>query len=113
MHHGGALCVLPASILTTSRRPYRRPVRSMKGRPRGIGFSFPTGMAPVHEVAPRCPPEQGRQGSVVLSVPMLEIAIALIVGFALGYGVREWVSRRRRQAARERRSEERRVGSGV
>jgi hypothetical protein len=26
--------------------------------------------------------------------PMLEIAIALIVGFALGYGVPEWVSRR-------------------
>jgi hypothetical protein len=26
----------------------------------------------------------------------MEIAIALIVGFALGYGVREWVSRRRR-----------------
>ena len=25
--------------------------------------------------------------------------IALIVGFAAGYGVREWVSRRRRQAA--------------
>ena len=29
---------------------------------------------------------------------MLETAIALIVGFALGYGVREWLSRRRRQA---------------
>jgi hypothetical protein len=29
---------------------------------------------------------------------MLQIAIALIIGFALGYGVREWVSRRRRQA---------------
>ena len=35
---------------------------------------------------------------------MLEIAIALIVGFALGYGVREWVSRRRRQAERQRRT---------
>jgi hypothetical protein len=35
---------------------------------------------------------------------MPEIAIALIVGFALGYGVREWVSRRRRQAVRLRRS---------
>jgi hypothetical protein len=33
---------------------------------------------------------------------MLEIAIVLIVGFALGYGVREWVSRRRRQAERQR-----------
>src|SRR5262245_14078001 len=32
---------------------------------------------------------------------MLQIAIALIIGFALGYGVREWVSRRRRQAERE------------
>jgi hypothetical protein len=35
---------------------------------------------------------------------MLEIAIALIVGFALGYGFREWISRRRRQAKRQRRS---------
>jgi len=31
-------------------------------------------------------------------LPMLEIAIILIVGFALGYGVREWILRRRRQA---------------
>ena len=30
---------------------------------------------------------------------MLEIAIILIVGFALGYGVREWVSRRRRRGS--------------
>jgi hypothetical protein len=37
-------------------------------------------------------------------IPMLEIAIALIVGFALGYGVREWVFRRRRQAERHRRA---------
>ena len=35
---------------------------------------------------------------------MLEIAIALIVGFGLGYGVREWVSRRRRQAERRGRA---------
>src|SRR5262249_34185645 len=34
---------------------------------------------------------------------MLETAIALIVGFAIGYGVREWRSRRRRQAERRRR----------
>lgn len=34
---------------------------------------------------------------------MLEIAIALIVGFALGCGVREWISYRRHQAAAERR----------
>src|SRR5215831_449671 len=34
---------------------------------------------------------------------MLESAIILIVGFALGYGVREWLSRRRRQAERQRR----------
>src|SRR5438093_4534682 len=30
-----------------------------------------------------------------LGSPVPEIAIALIVGFALGYGVREWISRRR------------------
>ena len=35
---------------------------------------------------------------------MSEIAIVLIVGFGLGYGVREWVSRRRRQAERQRRA---------
>jgi hypothetical protein len=35
---------------------------------------------------------------------MLEFAIVLIVGFGLGYGVREWVSRRRHQAERERRA---------
>ena len=29
---------------------------------------------------------------------MLETAIVLIVGFGLGYGAREWVSRRRRQS---------------
>jgi hypothetical protein len=33
----------------------------------------------------------------------METAIALIVGFAIGYGFREWLSRRRRQAERERR----------
>jgi len=35
---------------------------------------------------------------------MLEVAIVLIVGFGLGYGVREWVSRRRRRAGRQRRA---------
>jgi len=34
---------------------------------------------------------------------MLETAIALIVGFALGYGVGEWLSRRRRRLERHRR----------
>jgi hypothetical protein len=27
----------------------------------------------------------------------MEIVIALIIGFALGYGIREWMSRNRRQ----------------
>jgi len=36
------------------------------------------------------------------NLPMMEIVIALIIGFAAGYGVREWISRRRRQAVRER-----------
>jgi hypothetical protein len=35
---------------------------------------------------------------------MLETAIVLIGGFGLGYGVREWVSRRRRRAERQRRA---------
>jgi hypothetical protein len=35
---------------------------------------------------------------------MMELALALAVGFALGYGVREWVSRQRRRAfGRQRR----------
>jgi hypothetical protein len=35
---------------------------------------------------------------------MMELAFALAVGFALGYGVREWVSRQRRRAfGRQRR----------
>jgi len=33
----------------------------------------------------------------------MEIVIALIIGFAAGYGVREWISRQRRQAERQRR----------
>jgi len=35
---------------------------------------------------------------------MLESAIAVIFGFAAGYGMREWLSRRRRQAERDRRA---------
>jgi len=34
---------------------------------------------------------------------MLEIAISLIVGFALGYGVREWAFRQNRSQQRRRR----------
>ena len=34
---------------------------------------------------------------------ILDLTMALTVGFALGYGVREWISRRRRQAERRRR----------
>jgi hypothetical protein len=34
---------------------------------------------------------------------MLEIAISLIVGFALGYGVREWVFRQSSGTRRRRR----------
>ena len=34
---------------------------------------------------------------------MLETAIVLIVGFGLGYGVREWLSRRRHRVKRHRR----------
>jgi hypothetical protein len=54
----------------------------------------------------------GRPGGVLVSVTvlfgrylslMLEIAISLIVGFALGYGVREWVFRRYRRAEQRRR----------
>jgi putative SOS response-associated peptidase YedK len=37
------------------------------------------------------------------SFSILEIAIALIVGFGLGYGIREWIARRRRRGYRRRR----------
>jgi len=33
---------------------------------------------------------------------MFELFIVLIIGFALGYGIREWISHQRRQAARRR-----------
>jgi len=33
---------------------------------------------------------------------MWDVAIALIIGFALGYGIREWISRRRRRIERHR-----------
>jgi len=33
----------------------------------------------------------------------MEIAIALIIGFALGYGIREWISRRHHAERRRRR----------
>jgi hypothetical protein len=38
-----------------------------------------------------------------LNSQMLEIVISLIIGFALGYGVREWAFRRYRQAEQRRR----------
>jgi hypothetical protein len=39
--------------------------------------------------------------AVVVPTLILDLTMALI-GFALGYGVREWISRRRRQAERRR-----------
>ena len=39
----------------------------------------------------------------MLTDPVIQIAVTLVFGFALGYGVREWVSHRRRRAERERR----------
>ncbi len=40
--------------------------------------------------------------AVVVPTLILDLTMALTVGFALGYGVREWISRRRRQAERRR-----------
>jgi hypothetical protein len=34
---------------------------------------------------------------------MFELAVAAIIGFALGYGTREWISYQRRQVVRQRR----------
>src|SRR5262249_15287658 len=40
--------------------------------------------------------------AVVVPTLILDLTMALTIGFALGYGVREWISRRRRQAERRR-----------
>ncbi len=40
--------------------------------------------------------------AVVVPTLILDLTMALTVGFALGYGVREWISRRRRQGERRR-----------
>ncbi len=42
-------------------------------------------------------------GAVAVRNLILDLTMALTIGFALGYGVREWISRRRRQAERRRR----------
>jgi hypothetical protein len=34
---------------------------------------------------------------------MFELSVAVIIGFALGYGAREWISFQRHQAVRQRR----------
>ena len=31
-------------------------------------------------------------------IAMLELSVAVIIGFSLGYGLREWISHQRRQA---------------
>src|SRR5262249_33507781 len=50
----------------------------------------------------RCSDTLGRGSFVGLAAPRAgHGAIALIVGFALGYGVREWLSRRRRRLETE------------
>jgi hypothetical protein len=36
--------------------------------------------------------------AVVVPTLILDLTMAVTIGFALGYGVREWISRRRRQA---------------
>jgi hypothetical protein len=41
--------------------------------------------------------------AVAVRTLILDLTMALTIGFALGYGVREWISRRRRQAERRRR----------
>jgi hypothetical protein len=45
----------------------------------------------------------GRLASLVEDVIiMFQVVLGVLIGFACGYGVREWVSRRRRAAAREK-----------
>jgi hypothetical protein len=46
---------------------------------------------------------RNRPPAELIADAMLETAIALIVGFAIGYGVREWLSRRRHRVERHRR----------
>ena len=71
--------------------------------------------APTSSEQARPSPDRGVEGSQVagkgrnrppaelIADAMLETAIALIVGFAIGYGVREWLSRRRHRVERHRR----------
>ena len=40
--------------------------------------------------------------AVIVPTLILDLTMALTIGFALGCGVREWISRRRRQAERRR-----------
>ena len=54
----------------------------------------------VRHAGARCQARRQRRGAA-----MSFGTIALIVGFAVGYGVREWISRRRRQAAERRRGD--------
>lgn len=51
-----------------------------------------------YEFGPSALPKlrRGRGARILLS-----IVLALVIGFAGGYGIREWISRRRRAAARE------------
>ena len=44
-----------------------------------------------------------REPSQLMRDPAITLVIGMIVGFALGYGIREFISRPRRQAARDRR----------
>jgi hypothetical protein len=43
-----------------------------------------------------------KECSVGFLLQLLPLATLLLVGFACGYGIREWIARRRRIAAREK-----------
>ena len=66
-------------------------------RDRALGHSHAS--MRVRETPPRSDPRAGFSCGTL----MLEIAISLIVGFALGYGVREWAFRQDRSQQRRRR----------
>jgi hypothetical protein len=43
-----------------------------------------------------------KEHSVGFLLQLLPLATLLLIGFACGYGIREWIARRRRVAAREK-----------
>jgi hypothetical protein len=89
--------------------PGHAPSRVARGRRRDLGGFFSTPRCrfrlspnlhhrPLHLRPCTNKPAYLHEYIKRYGIMMMELALALAVGFALGYGVREWVSRQRRRA---------------